>query len=56
MSTNLIQVLLTRSCEGDFSQSLDLSVLNVQVISFCKSLGLRKYLTVLWSLNLDIEY
>jgi len=34
-------LLAIRSYEGDFSQNLDLSVLNVQVISFCESLGLR---------------
>lgn len=55
MTTNLTHLLLIKSYEGDFSWNLDLSVLYVQVISFCKSLGLRKYLTVLWYLNLDTE-
>lgn len=56
MSTNIIQPSVIRSCEGDFSQKLDLVVLNMQVICFYKSLGLKKYLTVLQSLNLGIEY
>lgn len=47
LSTNLTRLLVIRSYEGHFSQNLDLTILNVQVISFSKSPGLRKYLTML---------
>lgn len=56
MSTNLTQLLGIGSYEGDFSQNLDLSILHVEVISFCKILNFKKYLAVLQSLNLNIEY
>lgn len=56
MSKNLTQLLGIGSYEGHFSQNLELSIVHVQVISFCKSLDFKKYLTVLQSLNLHIEY